>query len=65
MPSSVVASFEYDAAVRMLCIRFVSGAVYCYFGVPQAVYQKMIKASSKGILFNRLIKGKYEFVRIG
>lgn len=64
MPSSVVDSFEYDIAFHTLCIRFVSKAVYCYFGVPEAVYKKLKKASSRGTFFNRIIKGKYEFVRI-
>ncbi|MFW2829270.1 KTSC domain-containing protein [Sphingomonas sp. ID0503] len=34
MPSSVIQSFDYDAAERRLDIEFVTGRIYSYFEVP-------------------------------
>jgi len=64
MPSSVIASYSYHERGEQLEIKFVSGIVYVYSGVPKEVYQKMRESRSKGIFFNQLIKGKYPFERM-
>ena len=64
MPSSVVNTFAYDAAVKTLRVVFMSGAVYEYYRVPPAVYDKFLAASSKGIFLNKFIKGIYRYVKI-
>jgi len=62
--SSQLAAYGYDAATKTLVIRFVSsGAIYHYFEVPQAVYDQLHAAESKGSYFIRNIKRapfKYE-----
>lgn len=63
MPSTVIANFEYDPETKTLEIRFVSGAVYDYYEVPAAIYQKFKTAQSKGTYFNQFIKAMYPFER--
>ena len=48
----------------MLKIVFVSGIVYEYKNVPEKVYRAMKVSGSKGIYFNRKIKGKFEFDKV-
>jgi hypothetical protein len=64
MPSTVVASMNYDAMNRTLLVRYVSGMLYRYLDVPAEVYAEMRAASSKGQFLNRFIKGKYAFEKI-
>ena len=48
-----------------LRIRFVSGTVYDYKGVPKELYEKFRSAISKGKFLNEEIKEKYRFEKIG
>ena len=64
MPSSVVSSIKYDADTKILRIRFVSGLVYNYKGVPETLVQEVLASGSKGRFLNQKIKGKYEFERV-
>ena len=64
MPSTVISNFFYDAERRVLKIVFVSGMVYEYKNVPEKVYRAMKVSGSKGIYFNRKIKGKFEFDKV-
>ena len=64
MPSSVVFTISYDTATATLRIIFVSGMIYDYKNVPEAVYQAMKTSGAKGIYLNQHIKGKYQFEKI-
>jgi hypothetical protein len=64
MPSTVIASTEYDASTRTLLVKYVSGMMYRYKDVPAEVYSEMRAAFSKGQFLNRFIKGKYAFEKI-
>ena len=64
MPSTVIASFSYNAETNALTIVFVSGMVYHYKNVPEEIYEAMKGSKSKGIYFNRHIKDKYEFEKV-
>ncbi len=64
MPSSVVAAIQYDVNSSTLRVVYVSGAVYDYKKVPEAVYKEMKKASSKGEFLNKQIKPNYGFEKI-
>lgn len=64
MPSTVVAHIDYDAARLLLTIHFVSGAIYEYQQVPEAVFLSLKQSREKGIYLNRFIKGKYNFKKI-
>jgi hypothetical protein len=52
---------RYDSARRILTVRFVSGRVYAYAGVPRPVYAAFQVAPSKGRFFNAHIRDRYRF----
>lgn len=64
MPSSVIASYQYDAVAHQLKVIFLSGVIYVYKDVPESVYIKMKNTTSKGKFLNNYIKGKFEFTRL-
>jgi hypothetical protein len=64
MPSSVIRSFVYDAAACRLTIRFVSGRVYTYAGVPADVVRGLAGASSSGSFFNAMIRNQFVATRV-
>ncbi|MGK4581901.1 KTSC domain-containing protein [Kitasatospora sp. HPMI-4] len=63
--SSCLRSVGYDAGAHVLEIEFVSSAVYRYTGVPRHVHRELLGASSPGGYFNRAIRGRYEYRRVG
>jgi hypothetical protein len=65
MPSSVIRKFSYIAEKNALEITFVSGKRYRYLGVPEALYQQLGEAFSKGEFFNEHIRDYFAFERIG
>jgi len=64
MPSTVIKSFSYDKTESRLRIVFVSGKVYDYFPVPEALYEEMKQSFSKGTFFNEVIKPNYECKKV-
>ncbi len=63
--SSQVHSFGYDAAQRVLAIRFQNSAyVYYYQDVPQDIADDFAAAESKGQYVASHIKGKFEFTKV-
>ncbi|MBO9376044.1 KTSC domain-containing protein [Sphingomonas histidinilytica] len=63
MPSSVIRSFDYDAAARRLDIEFVTGRRYSYHDVPARIVAAMRAACSKGRFFNARIRDHFAFTR--
>lgn len=61
--SSTIARFRYLNEESVLEIEFKKGLVYRYFEVPEAVYEQMQSASSKGQYFGSNIKGVYRYAR--
>jgi hypothetical protein len=47
----------------MLTVRFRSGSVYSYAGVPRGVYQRLLHAESKGRFFSAHIRNQYMYTR--
>lgn len=47
-----------------LYVAFNSGGTYRYSGVPVAVYNELMSASSKGKYLHLFIKGRYPYARI-
>ena len=45
-------------------IRFVSGTHYAYFGVPQALFDEFVTATSKGRFFGQRIRSQFRFKRL-
>jgi hypothetical protein len=63
MPSTVIRSFDYDAAQRELSIVFQSGRRYVYLDVPETTFRAMQSAFSKGDFFNAHIREHFQFMR--
>ena len=61
--SSAIASIGYNAAKQELEVEFQSGNVYRYFGVPEEVYEDLLRAPSKGRYFGSFIRGQYDSAR--
>ena len=62
--SGTLAAIGYGDARAILRLEFRSHAVYSYFGVPGAVYEGLLAASSKGKYFNGEIRGHFPHSRI-
>lgn len=61
--STTLATVTYDPSAQLLWLEFRNRAVYCYFGVPPAVHLSLIAAPSKGVYFNRNIRGRFPYRR--
>lgn len=64
MPSTVIRSFDYNAADAVLTITFVSGSVYEYYDVPQETADAFKTFREKGIFYNEQIKNKFNFKKV-
>ena len=64
MPSSVIASMQYNPESQTLRIIFVSGMVYDYVNVPPEIYAAMKRSGSKGTYLNQYIKGHFVFKKV-
>jgi hypothetical protein len=62
--SSSVVSVGYDARRATLEIEFHGGRVYQYLHVPIAAYRLLLQAPSIGDYVNRVIKPRFEAVRV-
>jgi hypothetical protein len=62
--SSNLASVEYYRETMTLEIEFKNGAIYQYFDVPEAIYEGLMTAGSKGQFLNRHIKGLYRYAKL-
>lgn len=53
---------EIENKLGDLEVEFNNGKIYTYFLVPQALFEDLLGAESKGKFFNeKIIKGKYKF----
>jgi hypothetical protein len=59
MPSTAIRDARYDPRSQTLTVGFVSGAVYAYPGVPQAIYEGLLGAASKGHFFSSEIRPRF------
>jgi hypothetical protein len=64
MPSTVIEHFSYDQDSSSLRITFITGKVYVYKDVPEAIYKALKIAGSKGRYFNYFIKDKFKFKKV-
>lgn len=63
--SSNVASIGYDEPSQTLEVEFMSGAVYQYYNVSQALFDQLMQAGSKGKFLAYQIKNAYPYSRVG
>lgn len=63
--SSDLQSVGYDSTSRILEIKFHSGGIYQYSGVPDSVHRGLMGASSHGKYFHANIKDVYPYRKVG
>jgi DNA-binding NarL/FixJ family response regulator len=64
MPSTVVASFNYETETKILRIVFTTGKAYDYKDVSAEVYEAMKSSFSKGEFFNKHIRNHFKFEKV-
>jgi hypothetical protein len=57
--SSAMTAIGYDSLSRRMKIRFTQGHIYDFCGVPQYIFDGLMRASSKGSYYNDHIKDRY------
>lgn len=57
--SSGISAVGYDAASRRMKITFVQGHTYDFCGVPQNIFDGLLRSSSKGGYYNEFIRDRY------
>lgn len=62
--STTLAAVAFDASRHCLRLQFRDGSCYEYTGVPNAVFQALLTAQSKGAFLNRALRGKFPYVRL-
>ena len=62
--SSNIRSVGYEVETQKLELEFHGGGGYRYSGVPEAIYQGLMRAASKGSYFHQNIKDRYPFIRV-
>ena len=62
--SSSLRTIAYDESSALLRVEFQSRAVYDYFGVPTAVHEALLRASSIGASFNAMVRGRFRYDRV-
>lgn len=63
--SSSILDIGYDPLARRLEVGFRAGGVYAYDAVPPEIHDAFIDATSKGRFFQRQIRDRYRYRRIG
>lgn len=64
MPSTVISTFDYNPATRVLDVDFVSGRRYRYADVPGDVAEAFRAAFSKGRFFNTYIRDNFTCLEV-
>ena len=62
--SSNIKSIGHNEDAQILCVRFLSGSLYIYKGVPSSQFEALSSASSAGGYLNKNIKGVYPYEKI-
>ena len=60
--STAIIGHGYDAANRVLALKFNGGRLYRYADVPAEVYEELKAAKSLGRFFGSRINGKFKQV---
>ena len=62
--SSMIRSAGYDSEKKKLNVKFNDGHTYVFSGVPNSVYQDLMKSDSAGGHFNASVRGKYSHEKV-
>jgi hypothetical protein len=61
LDSTLLTSATYQVGEAQLLLEFCNGAIYLYFEVPEASYQSLLAADSKGAYFNQHIRNHFHY----
>ena len=61
LESSVIRSLAYDGEAETCDVRFTSGRVYRYWGIPRSVFEWWSRTPEKGAFFNRKVRDAYPY----
>ena len=61
---ATLAAVALDASRSCLRVQFRDGSCYEYAGVPYDVFQALLTAESKGVFFNRVLRGNFSYIRL-
>jgi hypothetical protein len=62
--SSILDAVAYDPGRRRLRLRFRTGAVFEFDGVPTVVVEELLAAPSKGTYFAEYLRPEYPYRRL-
>lgn len=62
--SSNVHSMWYDPEEQLLRVRFLSGAEYEYYRVPERIFIALLNANSHGSKFWKLVRNTFRYDRL-
>ena len=63
--SSDLSSIAYDKDTSLLEVRFKAGGTYRYGNVPEATFNALLHAPSKGTFFYAVIRDKFPTEKVG
>ena len=64
MPSTIIRRFDYRPEARELDVLLTTGRRYVYHDVPPEAAEAFRAAFSKGVHFNRRIRGRYRYTEL-
>jgi hypothetical protein len=59
LSSSLISRIGYDVENKILHVWFRDGPLYCYFDVPESLFDALRSADSPGQFYNAQVKGAY------
>jgi hypothetical protein len=62
--STSLKAAAYCSPEALLELEFRSGASYRFGGVPEATYQELLRAESKGVYFNHHIRNRFPHTKM-
>lgn len=57
--SSFIRNVSWDPNSEVLLLQFTSGSTWAYHGVPQHIYESLVRSPSVGEYFNKNVRNKY------
>ncbi|MCB1712021.1 MAG: KTSC domain-containing protein [Candidatus Riesia sp.] len=63
--SDMIRGASYDSKKQTLTVVFTNYDFYKFYGVSKSLVRRLYSAKSKGKFFNKEIKNKFPFKRIG
>jgi hypothetical protein len=65
LQSTSLHAATYQDQSALLELEFRDGTSYRYLGVPEQVYQELLRSESKGRYFNQYIRNRFQGAKVG